>query len=138
MAQKEKKERGGNMKKLSDSEFEIMKVLWQGDKPMTSNEILMELKGKHDWKLAALMTFLARMAEKGYVSCDRSTRTNYYVALISQKEYQVQESKSFLEKLYDNSASKMIAQLCKTNNLSQKEIVELREYLNSLEGKEGK
>ena len=45
MAQKEQKERGGNMKKLSDSEFEIMKVLWQGDKPMTSNEILMELTG---------------------------------------------------------------------------------------------
>ena len=105
---------------------------------MTSNEILAGLKGKYDWKLAALMTFLARMVDKGYVSCDRSTRTNYYVALISKKEYQVQESRSFLEKLYDNSASKMIAQLCKTNALSQKEIDKLREYLNSLESKEEK
>lgn len=123
-----------NMKKLSDSEFEIMKVLWGRDTPMTSNEILTELKGQYDGKLAALMTFLARMADKGYVSCDRSTRTNYYSALISQKEYQVQESRTLLEKLYDNSATKMIAQLCKTNSISQKEIVELREYLNSLEG----
>ncbi len=126
------------MKKLSDSEFEIMKVLWEQDTPMTSNEILAGLKGKYDWKLAALMTFLARMADKGYVSCDRSTRTNYYSALISQKEYQVQESRTLLEKLYDNSAAKMIAQLCKTNNLSRKEIAELREYLNSLEGRDEK
>ena len=128
---------GISMKKLSDSEFEIMKVLWERDTPMTSNEILMGLKGRYDWKLAALMTLLARMADKGYVSCDRSTRTNYYAALISQKEYQVQESRSFLEKLYDNSAAKMIAQLCKTNSISPKEIAELREYLNSLEGRDG-
>lgn len=126
------------MKKLSDSEFEIMKVLWEQGIPMTSNEILAELKDKHDWKLAALMTFLARMADKGYVSCDRNTRTNYYSALISQKEYQVQESRTLLEKLYDNSAAKMIAQLCKTNTISREEIVELREYLNSLEGKDEK
>lgn len=127
-----------SMKKLSDSEFEIMKVLWERDAPMTSNEILMGLKGRHDWKLAALMTFLARMADKGYVFCDRSTRTNYYTALVSRKEYQVQESRTFLEKLYDNSAAKMIAQLCMTNAISQKEIVELREYLNSLEGRNEK
>ncbi len=126
------------MKRLSDSEFEIMKVLWGQNGPMTSNEILTGLKGRYDWKLAALMTSLARMADKGYVSCDRSTRTNYYSALISQKEYQVQESRTLLEKLYDNSAAKMIAQLCKTNTISEKEIIELREYLNSLEGKDEK
>ena len=126
------------MKKLSDSEYEIMKILWGQDAPMTSNDILEGLKGRYDWKLAALMTFLARMADKGYVACDRSTRTNYYSALVSQREYQVQESRTLLEKLYDNSAAKMIAQLCKTNNISQKEIVELREYLNALEGRDEK
>ncbi len=126
------------MKKLSDSEYEIMKILWGQDAPMTSNEILEGLKGRYDWKLAALMTFLARMADKGYVACDRSTRTNYYSALVSQREYQVRESRTLLEKLYDNSAAKMIAQLCKTNNISQKEIVELREYLNALEGRDEK
>ncbi len=126
------------MKKLSDSEYEIMKILWGQDAPMTSNEILEGLKGRYDWKLAALMTFLARMADKGYVVCDRSTRTNYYSALVSQREYQVQESRTLLEKLYDNSAAKMIAQLCKTNNISRKEIVELREYLNALEGRDEK
>lgn len=123
------------MKKLSDSEYEIMKVLWGRNAPMTSNEILDELKDRYDWMLAALMTFLARMADKGYVSCDRSTRTNYYSALVSEKEYQVRESRNLLEKLYDNSAAKMIAQLCNTNSISRKEIIELREYLNSLEGR---
>ena len=123
------------MKKLSDSEFEIIKVLWNQGTPMTSNEILDRIKDKYDWKLSGLMTILARMVDKGYVYCDRNTRTNYYSAVISQKDYQVQESKTFLEKIFDNSATKMIAQLYKANRLSQEEISELRNYLDSLEGR---
>lgn len=122
------------MKKLSDSEFEIMKVLWSQDSPMTSNEVLDRLKDRYDWKLAGLMTFLARMVDKGYVYCDRSTRTNYYSAVVSQDEYKINESESFLGKLFDNSATKLIAHLYKGKKISQKEITELRDYLDSLEG----
>lgn len=125
------------MRKLSDSEFEIMKVLWSQEAPMTSNEILDRVKDRYDWKLAGLMTFLARMVDKGYVYCDRSTRTNYYSAVVSQDEYKFQESETFLEKLYDSSATNLIAHLCKGKKISKKEITELRDYLDSLEG-EGK
>lgn len=125
------------MKKLSDSEFEIMKVLWSRDSPMTSNEVLDGVKDKYDWKLSGLMTFLARMVDKGYVYCDRRTRTNYYSAVVSQDQYKFQESESFLEKLYDKSATKLIAHLYKGKKISQKEIRELRDYLDSLEGEGG-
>lgn len=125
------------MKKLSDSEFEIMKVLWSREDPMTSNEILDGVRDKYDWKLSGLMTLLARMVDKGYVYCDRSTRTNYYTAVVSQDQYKFQESETFLEKLYDKSATKLIAHLCKGKKISQKEIRELRDYLDSLEGEGG-
>lgn len=72
------------MKRMTDSEFDIMKVLWSREEPMTSNEILNAIRDSHNWKLASLMTYLARMVDKGYVFCDRSTRTNYYSAVISQ------------------------------------------------------
>lgn len=125
------------MKKLSDSEFEIMKILWSRDTPMTSNEILDRIKDKYDWKLSGLMTILARMVDKGYVYCDRSTRTNYYSAVVSQDQYKMSESESFLGRLFDNSATKLIAHLYKGKKISQKEIRELRDYLDSLE-REGK
>ena len=124
------------MKKLTDLEFKIMKVLWSREDPMTSNEILDRVRDKYDGKLSSLMTFLARMVDKGYVYCDRSTRTNYYSAVVSQDQYKTQESESFLEKLYDNSATKLIAHLCKGKKISQKEIRQLRDYLDSL-GREG-
>lgn len=101
---------------------------------MTFNTVLDKLKDRYDWKLAGLMTFLARMADKGYVYCDRTTRTNYYSAIVSRDEYKFQESETFLGKLYDHSAAKLIAHLCKGKKISQEEIAELREYLDSLEG----
>ena len=120
------------MKKLSDTEFEIMKVLWESNQSLTSNEILEKVKDKHQWNLASIMTVLARMVEKGYVYCDRSTRTNYYSAVISKEQYRIEESETFLEKLYDKSAVNLIASLYHGRKISQKEIEELRNYLDLL------
>lgn len=36
------------MKKISESEFEIMKILWNRSGAMTSNEILDEMKVQRD------------------------------------------------------------------------------------------
>ena len=121
------------MKKLSDSEFEIMKILWNRDDAMTSNEILDGMKGQRDWKLASLMTVLARMVEKGYVYCDRSTRTNYYNAVVGEEQYRVDEGEQLLDKLFHRSATKFIASLYQGEKFSADEIKELRAYLDSLD-----
>lgn len=121
------------MKKLSEAEFEIMQVLWRHEAPMTSNQLLREMGDNRSWKLASLMTVLARMAEKGAVYCDRSTRTNYYSALVSEEDYKLAEGTSFLEKLFHRSARDFIASLYQGKKMSPQDIRELREYLDELE-----
>ena len=123
------------MKKLSETEFEIMQVLWRHDAPMTSNQLLEEMGNNRNWKLASLMTTLARMAEKGAVYCDRSTRTNYYTALVSADQYKITEGTSILERLFNKSAKDFITSLYQGKQMSQKDIQELREYLDTLEKK---
>lgn len=124
------------MKKLSESEFEIMQVLWSHNAPMTSNQLLEEMGDNRNWKLASLMTVLARMAEKGAVYCDRTTRTNFYTALVSEEEYKLTEGTTFLEKLFHKSARDFIAALYQGKKMSSKDIQELREYLDALEEEE--
>lgn len=123
------------MKKLSDAEFEIMQVLWRNSGPMTSNQLLDEMGDTRNWKLASLMTVLARMVEKGAVYCDRSTRTNYYTALVSEEDYKITEGTTFLNRLFNRSAKDFIASLYQGKQMSEKDIQELREYLDTLEGK---
>lgn len=121
------------MKKLGDAELEIMKILWKTDSPCTSNQILEGLYGIKDWKLSSLMTALSRLAQKGFVCCDRSTRTNYYTALITEEDYKLTESQNFLARLYDSSIQKLVAGLYQGNRISEDDLKELRDYLDRQE-----
>lgn len=65
--------------------------------------------------------------------CDRTTRTNYYTALVSEEEYKLTEGTSFLEKMFHKSARDFIASLYQGKKMSSEDIRELREYLDELE-----
>lgn len=120
-------------KRLGDAELEIMSVIWQSEEVVTSNYILEKLKGQRDWKLSSLMTSLSRLAEKGFVYCNRTTRTNLYSEIITESEYKAKESKSFLKKLYGNSIQSLIGNLYDNQALDKVDILELRKYLDELE-----
>jgi BlaI family penicillinase repressor len=121
------------IKRLGDAELEIMMVLWNSSEPVTSNYILEQLRGRRNWVLSTLMTTLARLSDKGFVYCDRSTRTNYYSALISAREYKAKESRSFLERLYGNSLQNFVASLYESNTIDEDDLSELRKLIDDIE-----
>ena len=111
---------------LGEAELEIMQILWSTRQPQTAREILAQLQGKRPWALSTLMTALARLGEKGFVSCDRSTRTNLYTPKVSARAYQAQAGSlpSLVASLYDSQA------------IGKEDLEELKAYLNALEGGE--
>lgn len=119
------------MKKLGDTEFEIMKILWEQTAPVTAKYIFSTVPPEKNWKLAGLMTMLTRLGQKGFVLCDRTTGTNLYAATITEETYQTYESNTFLEKLFGNSVQKLVAKLCDSNKLSKQDMIELRDYLET-------
>lgn len=125
------------MKKLGDTEIEIMKILWDSSKPLTSGEILEKLNLNKNWKLSSLMTALDRLAGKGFVCCDRSTRTNFYTAIITEEEYQTEESKFFLEKIFSNSVQKLVANLYDGDAISKEDLASLKQWIDEVQEKEG-
>ena len=120
-------------KKLGEAELEIMQVIWNSGNPVTSNYILKELQGRRKWQLSTLMTSLARLSDKGFVSCDRSTGSNLYTSIITEDEYKAGASKHFLEKLYNNSIQNMIATLYSNKAIESSDVEELRNFLDKLE-----
>lgn len=120
-------------KKLGEAELEIMQVIWDSESPVTSNYILKELQGLRKWQLSTLMTSLTRLADKGFVNCDRSTGSNLYTAIIPENEYKAGASKHFLEKLYNNSIQNMIATLYSNKEIKASDVEELRNFLDKLE-----
>lgn len=123
------------LKKLGEAELEIMQVIWSSQAPITSNYILKELQGLRKWQLSTLMTSLTRLSEKGYVICDRSLGVNLYSAAISEGDYKASTSKSFLEKLYNNSIQNLVATLYGNKVITDSDIEELRSFLDTIEAK---
>ena len=79
-------------KKLGEAELEIMQVIWDSEPPVTSNYILKELQGRRKWQLSTLMTSLSRLADKGFVSCDRTSGSNLYAPLVPAAACKTAES----------------------------------------------
>ena len=118
------------VRRLPDSELEIMKVLWKTEHPMTSTEISDQLQNGKEWKITSVLTFLSRLAEKRFVSFEKSGRTNLYSALIKEQDYLQQESKTILEKLYGNSLTAFVSSLFDGRAVGEKDLDELRRYLD--------
>lgn len=123
-------------KKLGEAELEIMQVIWNSRQPVTSNYILRELKERRKWQLSTLMTSLSRLADKGFVHCDRSTGSNLYTSIVTENEYKSGASRNFLEKLYNNSIQNMIATLYNSQEIKRSDIEELRSFLDQLKDEE--
>ena len=83
------------------------------------------------------MTFLSRLVEKGYLSCEKKGKTNFYTPLISYEQFLSRESKYILHKLYQNSLKNFVSALYDGEELSKQDVRELREFLDeiSAEGK---
>lgn len=122
--------------KLGEAELEIMQVIWDSETAVSSNYILKKLHGRRKWQLSTLMTSLSRLADKGFISCDRSTGGNLYSQVIPENEYKTGASKSFLEKLYNNSIQNMIASLYSSKAIKSSDVVELRDFLDKLEAED--
>ena len=122
-----------DLKRLGDAELEIMLALWDQGEPVTAGVILECIRGKRNWALSTLMVSLERLADKGFVRCDRSTRSNLYTAVVSESEYKAFESRSFLSRLHGNSVSRLMASLYSSNSLNDDDIAQLRLFLDELD-----
>ena len=112
-----------------------MQAVWEAREPVTASKILEKIQEKRTWGLSTLMTVLSRLTEKGYLDCDKTTRTNIYSAKIEEKDYKKKETRSFLEKLHKNSISNFVSCLYAGGDISSEEIAELKRFIESA-GKE--
>ncbi|HEY8422817.1 MAG TPA: BlaI/MecI/CopY family transcriptional regulator [Thermoclostridium sp.] len=119
-----------NFQKLSETEMEVMQIIWAFDHPVTSSELLdifAREKGKV-WKGQTIATFLARLVEKGVLTSIKQGRANLYKPRMSQEEYRRQEAKSLLETLYEGSVKNFLAALYDGKELTKDELTDLKRW----------
>lgn len=124
--------------KISEAEWSIMKVLWDGceknERGMTLGEIVQELTETTGWSNTTIRTLVIRLSEKGAVDIDKTTGVYKYTPKTSKSDCVKCEVDSFVERVFDNSAYNLMASLLREGKLSAKEKKDIINILNNIEG----
>ncbi len=119
--------------RISETEWEVMKVVWE-QAPCSASQIIAALNGRGgDWHPKTVKAFLNRLIKKKALGFKVEGRAYLYHPLASQNECADAASQSFLERVFGGSFKPMLAHFVARKRLSKEEIRELKKLLNSQE-----
>ncbi len=110
---------------ITDAEYEVMRLLWDADGSMTVSGVCERLSGR-EWTPSTVSTLLQRLSKKGIIGFTKHGKTNCYYPIMKRSEYSINETKSFLSKLYGGSVKRMVASLYENEEISEDEVDELK------------
>ncbi|ROR23921.1 BlaI family penicillinase repressor [Mobilisporobacter senegalensis] len=122
-----------NLPQISEAEYKVMKIIWSHS-PISTNEVIEKLIRTTDWSPKTIQTMLKRLVQKGALIYEKEGRVFIYTPLVKEGEYLKHENIHFLERLYDGNIASMLTNFLANEKLSDKEIEELRNLLDSKEG----
>jgi BlaI family transcriptional regulator, penicillinase repressor len=120
--------------RISPAEWEVMKVLWERS-PRTANEVIDALPPSMNWHPKTVRTLLHRLTEKGALSTEKEGRAHAFSPAVQEKAVVREESRSFLDRVFDGGVAPMLAHFLDSENISEQEISELRRLLDEKAGK---
>jgi predicted transcriptional regulator len=118
------------IKRIPDAEFEIMKIIWNKEPPMSTNQIIACLGSDNTWKPQTVLTLLVRLIDKGFLYSEKLGKERTYYPIISRGEYLQAETGNFFDRLHGSSIYSLVNTLYDGKNLSDKEIEDLHRWLD--------
>ena len=114
---------------VSDSELELMKIVWSQGGTARYAQIMEELsRTGRTWQKNTVITLLSRLVEKGMLRTSKIGRRNEYSALVSEEDYQTAQTQNLLNKLYEGSAKGLVSTLIQRDLLSAEDYEELKRF----------
>lgn len=123
--------------KISEAEFEVMKIVWKYA-PISTNEITEKLLQTTNWSPKTIQTLIKRLVTKGALTYEKQSRVFVYTPLVKEREYIGQESSSFLDRYYNGDITAMVSAYIENDKLSESELDTLRTLLSQESKKGGK
>lgn len=121
--------------KVTDTEWEVMRVVWALH-PCTASEIIGELMSLDaTWHPKTVRTLLARLVQKKALGYEARGRRYVYEPLVSERECLAAASESFLARFFGGSLRPMLAHFVERRKLTQEHLAELERLLDSAAGR---
>ncbi|MCB6993974.1 BlaI/MecI/CopY family transcriptional regulator [bacterium 210820-DFI.6.37] len=117
---------------ISDAEYQVMKVVWSFA-PINTNQVVEKLSETSSWSPKTIQTMLLRLVKKGALSKEKQGRVFVYTPMVQEEEYRTGASRKFLDRFYDGALGSMVLNFIQQQQLSPKEIEDLKRILDGKE-----
>ena len=117
------------LKKLPDTEFEIMKVVWANDPPVTTGTVMEQLGSKRGWKAPTVISLMLRLVEKGFLSTEKNGKERTYFPLVAKEDYLEFETGNFMKLYHENSFLSLVNTLYDGERRGDSDIEELMKWI---------
>ena len=111
--------------RISGSELEVMKVLWEAEDALPLTDIRTTLQSRFEWSDPTVKTLLRRLCEKDVVAQEKR-KVFYYRPRITEEAYNAWAAKDLVDRLFRGNARNLVAALVKSDGLTEEDIGELR------------
>ena len=117
---------------ISESEWEVMNVVWQKS-PVPASEIIQQLSARNEWHSRTIRTLLDRLVKKGALTIEADGKRYLYEPAISMEACIRHESRSFIDRVFGGEPVSMLLNLVKDTKLTANEIKQLKKILSEKE-----
>ena len=111
--------------KISDSELDVMKVLWEAEDALPITVIREQLQKRQGWEATTVKTLVSRLVTKGVVAQEKR-KVFFYTPLVTEAEYNEWATNTLIHRLYKGSTKDLIAALVHSDGLTEDDLAELR------------
>jgi predicted transcriptional regulator len=118
---------------LTDAELRIMEVVWRKGSA-TVAEVAEALNDESAY--TTVLTFMRILRAKGYLSCRKEGRAHVYVPKVDRDTAARKAVRQLLTRFFAGSPSELVLSFLRDEELSQKEIEELRKKIEESSGDE--
>ncbi len=117
------------VQQVSDSELELMKIIWAKGGRVLYAQIMDELAAAGSrWQKNTVITLLSRLVEKGLIKTNKIGRRNEYAALVTEADYQALQTEKLIKKFYEGNAKGLVSTLIQRDMLTAEDYEELRQF----------
>ena len=117
---------------LSETEWKLMDELWE-EPPKTITQLTRALEEDTGWGKNVIITMLKRLEAKGAVRHEEGERAKQFYPAVSREDTALEETRGFLNRVYNGSLGLMVDAMVNSRSLSDREIEELKEILKKAE-----
>lgn len=124
---------------ITQSEWQIMEVIWADELPLTSSEVYKRLQEDVDMSQRMVRVLMNRLNQKdilGYTVDEQDSRVYHYYALKSKAECVEEKTRRFVESYFKGSQKNAMAALLQNAKLTKEQLRELEEILEQCKEKD--